>query len=142
MRRPLRQATARRALPDLGYTHKQRRSGPVDVWTATVAPPGYDSRVVTIEFESRYPTIPRVFADGPTDSPHRYGDRARTRLCLWYPGDEGDQRWAVRDGLLALFGLAAHHLFKEAWWRESGEWLGAEAPHDVTTDSDPKEVVR
>ena len=74
--------------------------------------------------------LPEVFADGPTDSPHRYADRGRTELCLWLPGDELERRWRVEDGLLALFGIATHHLFKEAWWRETGEWLGEEAPHD------------
>lgn len=141
-RRSQLQAAARRALPDLRYAHRQRREGPVDVWVAAVLPPGYDERTVTIEFERRHPTFPRVFADGPTESPHRYAERGRTRLCLWYPGDVGEQRWSVNDGLLALFGLAAHHLFKEAWWRETGEWLGTEAPHDVTLDSTAKQVAR
>jgi hypothetical protein len=31
---------------------------------------------------------------------------------------------------LVLFGMIAEHLFKEAWWREHGEWLGEEYPHD------------
>lgn len=75
--------------------------------------------------------LPNVFADGPTDSPHRFSDRGRTRLCIWYPSDPDAQRWVPTDGLLALFGMAQHHLFKEAWWRESGEWLGDEAPHDT-----------
>ena len=34
------------------------------------------------------------------------------------------------DGLLALLGMVAAHLFKkEAYWRGPGEWLGDEAPH-------------
>lgn len=28
-----------------------------------------------------------------------------------------------------LFGMTAVHLFKEAWWREHGQWLGDQAPH-------------
>ena len=71
-----------------------------------------------------------MYADGPTDSPHRYAERGRTKLCLWLPGDTRSDVGSVDDGLLALFGIAAHHLFKETWWRETGEWLGEEAPHD------------
>ncbi|MDV6296944.1 hypothetical protein [Rhodococcus aetherivorans] len=33
------------------------------------------------------------------------------------------------DGLLALFGMATEHLFKESWWREHHQWLGEEYPH-------------
>jgi len=50
-------------------------------------------------------------------------------LCMWRPGDPPERRWVDEDGLLALFGMTAEHLFKEAWWREHGEWLGDEAPH-------------
>jgi hypothetical protein len=133
---------ARRELPDLRYRHHQRRSGPVDSWEATVVVDHEVRRLVTIEFERRVYTFPRVFADGPTDSPHRYNDRGRTKLCLWLPGDEPERRWRVEDGLLALFGIAAHHLFKEAWWRETGEWLGAEAPHaeDIRDEVDSVET--
>jgi hypothetical protein len=27
------------------------------------------------------------------------------------------------------------HLFKEAYWRETGEWLGQEAPHEPLEDT-------
>jgi hypothetical protein len=40
------------------------------------------------------------------------------------------------DGLLVLLNYIQAHLFREAWWREKGEWLGPEAPH-----SPPKEPV-
>ena len=33
------------------------------------------------------------------------------------------------DGLLALLDIVQTHLFKEAWFRMTGEWLGAEVPH-------------
>jgi hypothetical protein len=33
------------------------------------------------------------------------------------------------DGLVALVDLVRVHLFQEAWYRETGEWLGREAPH-------------
>jgi hypothetical protein len=59
-------------------------------------------------------------------------------LCLWYPDDPPDRKWTVDDGLLALFGLAAHHLFKESWWRDHHDWLGEEAPHGELTSDDPR----
>lgn len=130
---------ARRVLPDLTYRHRQLRNGPLDIWHAHVETPGYEGRLVQVEFLRRYPEAPQVFADGPTTSPHRYPTRARTRLCLWYPGDPPERVWTIDRGLLALFGTAAHHLFKEGWWRETGEWLGEEAPHlvdDVATLGD------
>lgn len=110
---------------------RRRRDGRswVHVYSTTVAVPGYADRVVTIEVSRLDPDHPRVFADGPTDSPHRYPERGRRRLCLWYPPDPPEQRWLPDDGLLALFGMAAQHLFQEAWWREHGQWLGVEAPH-------------
>jgi hypothetical protein len=87
--------------------------------------PYYEPRHVSITFEdwSRYPV---VRADGP-DSPHRF-DR-NGWLCLWYPDDPSERRWVFEDGLLALLNLIQAHLFREAWWRETAEWLGPEAPH-------------
>jgi hypothetical protein len=67
-----------------------------------------------------------VLVDGPKDSPHRFGDRS---LCMWHPRDPFDQRWVFQDGLVALLGYVIAHLFREAWWRETGEWLGPEAGH-------------
>jgi hypothetical protein len=69
--------------------------------------------------------VPTVDVDVPT-SPHRYTDRA---LCLWYPRDPVARRWRFAAGLTDLLDLITVHLFKEAWWRETGEWLGEEAPH-------------
>lgn len=66
-----------------------------------------------------------MYADGPT-SPHRYKDGG---LCIWHPSDAVEYRWVFEDGLLQLLGHIAAHLFREAWWRETGEWLGPEAPH-------------
>lgn len=77
--------------------------------------------------------MPRIYVDGPTESPHRYGER---ELCIWYPRDPPERRWVFEDGLLVLINLIQAHLFREAWWREKGEWLGPEAPHAV-----PKEPV-
>ena len=41
----------------------------------------------------------------------------------------------VRDGLLTLIEMAPVHLFKEAWYRETGEWLGEEVSHQQRSQS-------
>ncbi len=92
----------------------------------TVTPHGVPSRRVRIEFALGSPEVPRVFIDGPQDSPHRYNDGS---LCMWYPHDPIDLRWARRDGAATLVGCIALHLIREQWWRETGEWPGPEAPH-------------
>jgi hypothetical protein len=92
----------------------------------TVDVPGYQPRRLRIAFDRRHVDVPRVFVDGPTSSKHRYSDMS---LCMWYPPDPEELRWVRPDGLVALIGYAIVHLFREAWWRETGEWLGPEAPH-------------
>ena len=94
-------------------------------YVATVPVPGYDPRKTRIRF-SGGANIPSVFADGPGESPHRFDDDG---LCIWHPDDPVEHRWVFGDGLVALMGLVMVHLFKEAWWRETGEWLGEEVPH-------------
>ncbi|MFN3241108.1 MAG: hypothetical protein ACE37K_06290 [Planctomycetota bacterium] len=79
-------------------------------------------------FRKNSPETPRVFVDGKKEeSPHRYEDAT---LCMWHPKDPPEKRWTRSDGLLHLLGHIEAHLFKEEWWRESGEWLGAEAHHN------------
>jgi hypothetical protein len=94
--------------------------------------PGFDSRMVEIVFSKQSTTYPDVYVDGPEDSPHRYrvGGEEST-LCMWYPQDPPDQKWTLEDGLHELLALIAAHLFREAWWREYGEWLGPVSPHAV-----------
>ena len=90
--------------------------------------PSYGVERVSIRFEKEKPKLPKVRAlDHPNGSPHRYGDDT---LCMWHPGDNRDQVWEFQDGLVSLIGLTIAHLFREAYWRETGEWLGPEAPHD------------
>lgn len=96
--------------------------------------PHYETRTVEIRF-SDWSRRPEVFVDGPDESPHRYSDGS---LCMWYPDDAPERRWVFADGLLALLNLIQAHLFREAWWRETGEWLGPEAPHAPV----PKEPVK
>lgn len=126
-------SAARVAYPTLTNRRRQAKR-PRHIFTAQVPIPGEDSRLVTAEFDQDLPTWPFVFADGPTDSPHRFPDRGRTHLCIWHHNDPPERRWVPDDGLMALFGMAQHHLFKESWWRETGEWLGDEAPHDADQD--------
>lgn len=95
---------------------------------------GYEPRHLRIVFDRAHVESPAVFADGPTESKHRYSDGA---LCIWYPFDSPDQRWVRGDGLGPLIGYAARHLFYEAWWRETGHWLGPEAPHGPPAPKPP-----
>lgn len=89
--------------------------------------PFYEDRRLRVEVYGRdEPRSVRVYANGPTESPHRYPSGA---LCMWHPDDNREQRWEPRDGLLALIDLAVLHLFREAWWRETGQWRGPEAAH-------------
>ncbi len=90
-------------------------------------------RVVEIRFEN-WSREPRIYANGATESPHRYPQDGG--LCVWDPKDPPEQRWVFKDGLLALINLIQAHLFREAWWRETGEWPGAEVSHGP-----PKEEV-
>jgi 23S rRNA G2445 N2-methylase RlmL len=43
---------------------------------------------------------------------------------MWFPGDPLERRWRRRDGAAALTGHIAGHLIREAWWRQTGEWIG------------------
>ena len=97
----------------------------------------YESRTIEMHFRrpTAEPALTRVYADGPVESPHRYAPhpkdaQQRTSLCIWYRADPPELRWVPADGLLTLIELTRVHLFKEAYYRETGEWLGAEVPHD------------
>jgi hypothetical protein len=84
----------------------------------------YGTRRVTIDFDARYTAAGvRVFADGPTRSRHRYEDGS---LCMWHPGDPPELRWTPEDSLVDLIEVVRRHLFREAYWRETGRWLGPE----------------
>lgn len=88
--------------------------------------PDLPSRRVEIYFSPGSPGVPRVFADGPDESPHRYPDHS---LCMWYPYDPPDARWWPTDGAELLLGHIAAHLIKEEWYRRTGEWPGDEIAH-------------
>ena len=88
--------------------------------------PHYDDRRIQILFRKDSPRIPRVSVDGSVDSKHRFSSG---ELCMWYPEDSVDNRWVFEDGLVALLGQIIIHLFREAWYRETGEWPGPEVDH-------------
>jgi hypothetical protein len=98
------------------------------LYTVTIGVPGYEPRRVTVVFPALSKiTTPDIYADGPEASPHRYKGN---KLCVWHPDDPDERRWLPKDGLLTLLDMTAIHLFKEAWWRETGEWLGDEVVHE------------
>ena len=73
------------------------------------------------------PIVQDVIADGPTDSPHRYGGG---RLCIWHPKDPPERGWVHQDGRLQLIIHARVHLLKEAWWREERVRISEALPRD------------
>ena len=95
-------------------------------YTLSIDVPEYGRRRVVIWFRTGSARLPRVSVDGPTKSKHRNYDGT---LCMWHPRDPVEQRWTFNDGLAMLLAMIENHLFREAWWRETGEWLGPEAPH-------------
>lgn len=88
--------------------------------------PGLGPLRVRLCFPWDAPEAVRVYAEGPTDSPHRYADQS---LCIWYPYDPPDRRWTRHDGPVVLIGHVIAHLAREQWWRRTGEWVGEQAPH-------------
>ncbi|HVP03707.1 MAG TPA: hypothetical protein VMT10_14145 [Solirubrobacteraceae bacterium] len=106
------------------------------VYSLIVPVQDYEPRLIEMQFRrtSQQPALTRVYADGPTESPHRYAPhdhdpQQRSSLCIWYPDDPPERRWVPSDGLLTLIEMTRLHLFKEAYYRETGEWLGDEVPH-------------
>ena len=134
-RRVMLTRSAADAYPDFHYRRHQLPAGVSYYFSATVPIEGYEDRRVLIRFDSMDPHHPVVLVDGPDDSPHRFPTRGgRHELCLWYPLDPPERRWVPEDGLITLFGMITIHLFKEAWQRENGEWIGEEYPHNQDQD--------
>jgi hypothetical protein len=94
--------------------------------TVRLQVPDLPEQTATIVFRPKLSTVPRVFTDGPWESPHRYADGS---LCMWHPRDQPEKRWTRRDGAAALLGHVVAHLLREEWWRRTGEWPGEEAAH-------------
>lgn len=122
----------RDAYPAMNVSATGRGMNARIIYTLMVEIPEYPARRVTIALPNwSTPSVASVTADGPTESRHRYGER---ELCIWHPDAPPDERWMPEDGLLALIDHARVHLFKEAYWRETGRWPGPEAPHDPRED--------
>jgi hypothetical protein len=119
----------RRVFPAMrvSRTGKGIKTGIVVYSMHVTVPEFNDRRLIKITLKNwRRPYVESVTADGPSDSPHRYGSG---RLCMWYPGDGPDLTWQPEEGLLRLIRYAELHLFKEAFWRRYDDWPGPEAPH-------------
>jgi hypothetical protein len=108
------------------------------VYDLTVDVPEYaERRKVTIRLTNfADPTLKSVTVDGSCESPHR---RGKTDLCLWRWDAEPERQWTGDEGLLALIQYVRIHLFREAYWRETGGydggiWAGDEAPHGDAKD--------
>ena len=86
----------------------------------------YVTRSVSIIIYPNKDSMPQVKVNGSSKSPHRYDNG---QLCMWYPKAPKTERWIFKDGLLHLLVMIEAHLFREAWWRETREWLGPEQPH-------------
>ena len=98
------------------------------VWRVPIAVPVYDEDyVLRIELDERRAVS--VTAEG-WRGPMRHTFGANT-LCMWFPKDPPDRQWNRADGLLKLVDTAVAHLFKELYFRETGEWLGEEVHRDV-----------
>lgn len=119
---------AKAQFPSLKASNKRSGRKMWREYNLTIDVPEYESRQVVIQMKPNCDGAPKVTTDGPTSSPHRY-DEDGGKLCMWYPKDPRENRWIFTDGLLLLLVLIQFHLFREAWWRETGEWPGPEAPH-------------
>ena len=117
---------AKRQFPTLHGTTRKSGNKAGRTYKVLLHVPHYEQREAKIFFSKTTPPLAKITVDGPTNSPHRYGDG---KLCIWYPDDPVNERWVIEDGLLMLLGLIIAHLFREAWWRETGEWLGPEKGH-------------
>lgn len=133
---PLRLRFERGAAAHPGFTRRavgSRKNARI-AYGCAVEVDGYEPRQIEVCFSrtTRRPEAPDIYVDGPDDSPHRFDPRGkdpRRRLCVWDPRDPPERRWVPEDGLLSLIEMIRIHLFKEAYYREKGVWLGEEAQH-------------
>lgn len=124
------------AYPLMGHSTTGHRKYARVVYRLLVPVYAYEPRTIEMHFRrtSPQPALTHVYADGSAHSPHRFSPHKKDRLrrpalCIWHPDDTDEKRWVPRDGLLTLIEMTRVHLFKEAYYRETGEWLGEEAPH-------------
>ena len=126
---------ARRMYPSLRFERRSRRTGGRRRglhYCGRLLVTGYPARQARLWFPANGgPEDVQVTTDGPQFSPHRNAapEGAPRPLCLWQPQDPRTRRWTLSNGLVKLLGLVQRHLFMEAYWRDSDEWLGDQAPH-------------
>ena len=72
--------SAKEHFPSLKYENRRSGRGLWREYRLTIDVPEYESRNVVIKMKSCRGSAPKVTADGPTSSPHRYQDRKSTRL--------------------------------------------------------------
>jgi hypothetical protein len=128
------EGAARAEYPDLAVRTTGRGRRALVIYHVTVPVPDYEDRKVEIRLRNGFePWGAEIFADGPTESPHRFGER---RLCIWREGDAPNRRWTGEQGLCELLRHISIHLFKETYYRETGDWIGDEAPHGPLEEED------
>lgn len=97
------------------------------IWRVPVTVPVYDTEI-TLRIELERFGVEVLAEDWAGPMKHTFGSQ---RLCMWYPHDPDDRKWRIEDGLLKLLDTAVMHLFMELYFRETGDWPGKEAPHEV-----------
>lgn len=118
---------ARAVFPRMTSTRTGKGKKAEVVYRLTVPVPEYEPQRLTIRIaDLRTPSHVQIEVDGPQASAHRYSDGT---LCIWHPDDPEEGRWVPADGLLALIQHAQLHCWREAYYRETGEWTGPEASH-------------
>ncbi|MEL7667032.1 MAG: hypothetical protein AAGU73_02365 [Actinomycetota bacterium] len=101
------------------------------LYIASVEVDHFGRRQVTVLIDERSTYLrPRVWTADPRPLKHQFTDGS---LCMWYIWDPPDKRWVYEDGLVALLDLAKLHLYREERYRETGCWMGPEAPHNFPT---------
>ena len=136
-RRAVFERGVRRHFPALRASTRTSGERAGRLYQAQIDVPHFERRRVEAFFSKQVPLAAQISADGPEISPHRYEDG---KLCIWYPGDPDSDRWVHSDGLLMLLGLITAHLFREAWWRQTGEWLGLKP--DIPDRQSPVQKVK
>lgn len=121
---------------DLAYPDVQRLSlagAHLDrvLYLALVEIPHFGRQYVSVLIDERDTSArPCVWTADPRPMRHQFVNRS---MCMWSRWDPPDRRWVYEDGLVALLDLAKLHIYREERYRETGRWMGPEAPHSLPT---------
>jgi len=119
---------AKATYPSLKRIDKKKKGKKIIIFVVNLTVPIYEkTRKIKIIIEENKLDSPMIFSDGPKKSKHRYPNNS---LCIWQPKDKKALKWVFQDGLLQLLALIQLHLFREYYWRETGNWVGLEAKHN------------